>query len=236
MNNLKLLPLYIVTAFFSGAALLYFQWAFYKEALTMAFISVPVLILLSRKQIPVFMFGVLLLSIGYAVQQAGSPLTTIGTYSLLSIFQFSLWSTVDGLKGLNEEIESLKHQRLALLHKEGVLKVLSLQEFVEQAFWLLKTNSRRDRTWLMEVVPTADCLAETERLERAVLSSISKERDLVTSKHGAVYLLVKETEQSPLIPFLKRLEKAMDSESTSTGYEINRTTITKVSEMGNLLS
>lgn len=202
----------------------------------MAFVSVPILIFLSRKQIPVFLFGVLLLSVGYAVQQSNNPLTTIGTYSLFSIFQFSLWSAVDRLKELAEETERLKHQHRALLHKKGELKALSLQDFIEQAFWLLKTNSRKERTWLMELVPAADCLVETKRLEQAVLCSISEESDLVTRKHGAIYLLVRETEQLPLSPLLKRLEKAMDSPGGTTAYEINRTAITKVSEMGNLLS
>lgn len=236
MNKLKLLPLYIIVALFSGAAILYFQWPFYEQALVMALASVPIMLFLSRERMPVFLFVVLLVSIGYAAQEPAYSLTSIGTYFLLSVFQFSLWSTADQMKQLMEETERLKEQRQVLLQKDGELRLLSLQEFVEQALWLLKTNNRKERTWLMEVMPAINCPVQTAKLERAALGSIARERDLVTSKHGAVYLLVKETEKESLQPLLKRLEKAMGSENQSAGYEIKKTVITKVCEMGSLLN
>ena len=79
MNKLKLLPLYIVLAFFSGAALLYMRWPFYEQALLVALVSVPVIFLLSRKWVPVFLFAVLLVSVGYASQEPAFVFTSIGT-------------------------------------------------------------------------------------------------------------------------------------------------------------
>ncbi|MGM0897894.1 MAG: hypothetical protein ACQEV0_08340 [Bacillota bacterium] len=236
MNKLKLLPLYIVLAFFSGASLLYFQWPFYDKAIAMALVSVPIMLVLSRKWIPILLFAILLVSIGYALQEPSDPMASVGTYFLLSIFHFSLWSITEQIKKVEEETKKLKVQRVELLEKGGELRALSLQEFVEQALWLLKTNNRHERAWLMEVVPAIECPKQTAELERAALGAITRERDLVTSKHGAVYLLVKETEEGSLQPLLKKLEREMASQNGAVQYEVRRTVITNVGEMGSLLN
>lgn len=235
MNKLKSMPYYIILALMCGAALLHFQGPFYEQALVMALASVPIMLFISRKQIPLFLFGVLLVSIGFAVYEPVHSLSAIGTYFLLSVFQFSLWSTTDQVKRQMEETELLKKQRQILLQKNGELRVLSLQEFVEQAFWLLKTNNHQERTWLMEVVLAIDCPVQMEKMKRAVLVSIDREHDLVTSKHGAVYLLVKGTEQEALQPLMQRMKNALETDGQSVGYKINKKAITKACEMGSLL-
>ncbi|MBT2581571.1 hypothetical protein [Planococcus sp. ISL-109] len=236
MNRLKLLPLYIVLAFFSGALLLYVRWPFYEQALLVAIVSVPAIFLLSKKWIPVFLFGVLILSIGYASQEPAFVLTSIGTYFLLSIFQFSLWSTADKLKQTADETDRLREQYDFLSQKNGELRVLSLQEFIEQALWMMKTSTHKERTWFMEVVPAMNCPVLTAELEQVALCSIASGRDLVTSKEGKVYLLVKETEEQALQPLIHSFEKAMHAEDHIFAYEIRKTRITKVAEMRSLLS
>ncbi len=202
----------------------------------MAIVLIPILLLFSEKYIPLFLLGILIVSIGYAALEPAELLTSLGTYFLLSLFQFSLWSIANQLNLLEEETIRLNDQRKVLLDKDAELKLLSLQEFVEQAFWMLKTNRRDEYAWLMEIVPAIDCPLLIEGLERAALVSIAKNRDLVTSKRGTVYLLVRRTEKQSLQPLLKRLEQAMVSENQSTGYEIKKTAITKVSEMVSLIN
>lgn len=236
MNELKILPLYIVLAFFSGAILLYVRWPFYEQALLIAFVSVPVIFLLRRKWIPLFFLGILVLSVGYAWQEPAFALGSIGTYFLLSIFQFSLWSTVDKLKQAAEETTRLKEQHHSLSIKTGEMRVLSLQEFVEQALWMLKSPNRKERAWFVEVVPLSNCPVSTAALEQIALDSIAKERDLVTSKEGAVYLLVKATEEQALQPLVQIFEEAMYTKSDSVTYEIRKSRITKAHEMTSLLS
>ncbi|MEZ0482266.1 hypothetical protein [Planococcus sp. SSTMD024] len=236
MNKMKFLPLLIGLALFSGLALLYFRWPFYEHALAAAFISVPFILLLPRKWLPAFLFIVLVASIGLAIQKPTASLTSIGTYFLLSVFQFSLWIVSEQMKSLEEESVRLELQRQSLLQKEGELRALNLQEFVEQALWMLKTSKRKERAWLMEVTPYINCPARILELERAALLSIVGERDLVTSRKGAVYVLVKETEEDPVQPLVKRIERVMGAEAGPARYKIKKTAITTVGEMGNLLS
>lgn len=236
MNKLKFLPFFICLALLSGIMLLYFRWPFYEYAVAAAFLSVPFILLLPRKSLPVFLFLVLLAAIGTAFQQPAASFTSIGTYFLLSVFQFSLWVVSEQVKMLGEETEHLKEQRRSLLRKEGELRVLNIQEFVEQALWMLKTSKREERTWLMKVTPFENCPVQTSKLERAALQSIVRERDLVTSRKGAVYVLVKETEEDSIQPLLKRIEQEMSVKSESATYEVKKTAITTVGEMGSLLS
>lgn len=236
MNKLKYLPLFICLAFLSGIALLYFRWPFYEYAVAAAFLSVPFILLLPRKWLPAFLFLVLIAAIGTAFQEPAASLTSIGTYFLLSVFQFSLWAVSEQVKLLEEEMGRLEVQRRSLMEKDGELRALELQEFVEQALWMLKTSKRKERTWLMEVTPFANCPVQTSELERAALQSIVRERDLVTSRKGAVYVLVKETEEDSIQPLLKRIEQEMGAKSEVATYEVKKTAITTVGEMGSLLS
>lgn len=236
MNNFKFLPFFICIALFSGIALLYFRWPYVEFAVAAAFLSVPFILLLPRKWLPAFLFLVLVAAIGLALQDPAASLTSIGTYFLLSIFQCSLWAVSEQVKLLEEETVRLKEQRLSLLQKDGELRVLELQEFVEQALWMLKTRRRQERTWLMEVTPFVNCPVQTSELKKATLQSIVRERDLVTSRKGAVYVLVKETDEDAVQPLLKRIEQEMSAKSESATYEIKKTAITTVGEMGSLLS
>lgn len=236
MNKMKFLPFLICLAFLSGVALLYFRWPFYEYAVAAAFLSVPFILLLPRKWLPVFLFLVLIAAIGTAIQEPAASQMSIGTYFLLSVFQFSLWAVSEQVKSLEEETVRLESQRQSLLQKNGELRALELQEFVEQALWMLKTSKRKERAWLMEVTPFINCPLQTSELERAALLSIVRQRDLVTSKNGAVYVLVKETGEDSVQPLLKRIEKAMGAESKPARYEIKKTAITTVGEMGSLLS
>lgn len=236
MNNFKYLPFFICLAFFSGIALLFFRWPFYEYALMVAFVSVPFLLWLPRKQLPVFLFVVLIASLWMAVQEPAAAMKSIGNYFLLSVFHFSLWTVSEQLKLLAEETKLLKDERELLLQKDEELRALNLQEFVEQALWMLKTNKQQDRTWLMEVAPFASCPLQTRELERAALLSIVRERDLVTSRKGAVYLLVKETGEDSVQPLVKRIEQAMETEHEPARFKITKTAITSVGEMGSLFS
>lgn len=236
MNKVKILPFLISLALLSGAALLYFRWPLYEQAVAAAFLSVPFILLLPRKWLPAFLFLVLIAALGLAVQEPADALTSIGAYFLLSVFQFSLWAVSEQLKSLEEETIRLEEQRQSLLQKHGELRALELQEFVEQALWMLKTSKRKERTWLMEVTPFVDCPAQISELERAALLSIVRQRDLVTSRNGAVYVLIKGTGEDSVQALVKRLEQIMDATSEPARYEIKKTAITTVGEMGSLLS
>lgn len=236
MNKTKFIPLLLCLAFFSSAGLLYLRWPFYEQALMAAVISVPIILVLPRKWLPIFLFAILLASIGIALQDPPAYLTSMGIYFLLSIFQFSLWATAEQLKQLTEETNRLKTQQHELLQKDRELRPLDLQEFVEQALWMLKTNSHKERTWLMEVIPSVKCPIQTAELERAALKSIVRDRDLVTSRQGSIYLLIKEKEGDSIQTLLRRLEKAMSIKNQTPRYEIKKTPITNVCEMGSLLS
>lgn len=236
MNKFKFLPFFICLALFSGIALLYFRWPFYEYALAAAFLSVPFIMLLPRKWLPAFLFLFLLMAMGMAFQEPASSLASIGTYFLLTIFQFSLWVVSEQVKLLEEEMGRLELQRRSLMEKGGELRALELQEFVEQALWMLKTNKRKERTWLMEVTPFANCPVQAAELEQAALQSIVRERDLVTSLKGAVYVLVKETGEESIQPLLKRFEQEMGAKNEPVTYKVKKTAIKTVGEMGSLLS
>lgn len=236
MNRLKLLPLYIVLAFFSGASLLYLRWPFYEQALFVALISVPVIFLLSRRWMPIFLLGILIISVGYAWQEPAFVLTSIGTYSLLSVFQFALWSMADKLNQVADETVRLKEQHCALSQKNGELRVLTMQEFIEQSLWMVKTNKPKERAWFMEVLPSVNCPLLTAELEQVALGAISKERDLVTSKEGKIYLLVKAAEEQALQPLIHCFEEVLHAENRSASYEIKKKSIAKVVEMRSLLN
>ncbi|WP_211654738.1 hypothetical protein [Planococcus alpniumensis] len=236
MNKYKFLPFFICLAFLSGIALLFFRWPFYENAIAAAFISVPFILLLPRKWLPAFLFLVLIVSIGIAAQEPADSMTSIGSYFLLSVFQFSLWVVSEQVKLLEEEAIRLEAQRQSLLKKGGDLRALNLQEFVEQALWMLKTSKRKERAWLMEVTPSVNCPIMISKLERAALLSIVRQRDLVTSRKGAVYVLVKEANGDAIQPLLKRIEQAIGAQNELSGYEVKKTAITTVGEMGSLLN
>ncbi|MBU9673690.1 hypothetical protein KQ939_05365 [Planococcus sp. CP5-4] len=236
MNEFKFLPFFICTALFSVIALLYFRGPFYEYAVAAAFVSVPFILLLPRKWLSALLFLILIAAIGTAFQAPAASLGSVGNYFLLSVFQCSLWAVSEQVKLLEEETVRLEEQRLSLLQKDGELRALELQEFVEQALWMLKTGKRRERAWLMEVTPFVNCPIKTSELEKAALQSIVRERDLVTSRKGAVYVLVKETEEDSIQPLLKRIEQVMGAKSEPASYEVKKTAITTVGEMGSLLS
>lgn len=236
MNKMKFLPLLICLAFFSGVALLYFRWPLYEYAVAAALLSVPFILLLPRTWLPAFLFLILAAALGMAIQVPAASLTSIGTYFLMSVFQFSLWAVSEQVKSLEEETGQLEAQRQSLLQKNGELRALDLQEFVEQALWMLKTSKRKERAWLMEVTPFVNCPVQTSELERAALLSIVRQRDLVTSRNGAVYVLVKETGEDSVQPLLERIEQLMGAGNEPARYKIKKTAITTVGEMGSLLS
>lgn len=88
----------------------------------------------------------------------------------------------------------------------------------------------------MEVTPFVNCPVQTSELERAALLSIVRQRDLVTSRNGAVYVLVKETGEDSVQPLLERIEQLMGAGNEPARYKIKKTAITTVGEMGSLLS
>ncbi|MFC4712810.1 hypothetical protein [Planococcus dechangensis] len=215
---------------------MYMRWPFYEHALFVALISVPVIFLLSRRWIPVFLLAILIISVVYAWQEPAFVLTSIGTYGLLSVFQFALWSIADKLNQVADESARLKEQYEVLSQKDGELRVLSLQEFFEQSLWMVKTNKPKERAWFMEVLPPVNCPLLTTKLEQVALGAISTERDLVTSKEGKIYLLVKVAEEQALQPLIHRFEEVLHAENLSAAYEIKKKSITKVVEMRSILN
>lgn len=235
MKSIKHIPYYIALALCSGAALLFFKWPFYEQALVLSVISVPVLLVLSRQWIPVYLFIVLLISIAFALSEPVTAVASIGTYFLMALFQFSLWSSAELLRRQAEETGQLRKRRDALLLQEGDLRALNLQEFFEQALWMMHTKNTKERTWLMEIVPSFGNAEMLPKIESAVLGHVFGECDLVTSTETSVYVLVKETEEKNLQSLSHRLIAEMPA-GHGEAYEIRKTLINGVGEMRGLLS
>ncbi|AUD14382.1 hypothetical protein CW734_12970 [Planococcus sp. MB-3u-03] len=121
------------------------------------------------------------------------------------------------------------------MRKEGQLRALDLQEFVEQALWMLKTSKREERTWLMEVTPLSTAPSRHRNWARGIAVDCPGAGSRNKPK-GAVYVLVKETEGDSIQPLLKRIEQKMNAKSEAATCEVKKTAITTVGEMGSLLS
>src|SRR5699024_1702382 len=128
---------------------------------------------------------------------------------LFTAFLLTYWVLLSYFKSVGYENERLQHEvkQLQRFYPSGVL---THNEFIVQAGWVLKAVERNDSTaWFVKL----DLLYENKRvqknlqgtIEEIVLNSIRDKFDLVTAKHNQIFIILRSTDEHGIKIVLDRI-------------------------------
>ena len=202
----------------NGWAILYFQLPFYQEAIIVAVISLLLMTFIHERF--VFLYAMVLV-ISYATfltvysfihhQPTSVQLLYVYDHLLLTSFILLYWILLNYTKKSGYENEALRQQVKLLQKYVSQTSILTVNEFMEQARWMLTSAKRsKQQVWLVEQTITyTNKYTEQNLLEKIGeigLQSIRKQFDLITFHDEGIYLLLRDTDRDGVDVVLQRIE------------------------------
>lgn len=203
----------------NGWAIVFLSLPFYKEALIIGGVSIIVMVILHEQYIFLYAITVALLYGAFLTTYAfiytpSSEIQLLYMYNhlLLTSFILMFWILLNLLKNIGYENSDLKRQVQLLQKYNGTTQILTINEFKEQAQWLLKSSERNsEQAWLLQIrvnyfnQRTKKNVQET--LEKVALQTIRQKFDLVTAEKNFIYLLLKNTNPEGVQRVIDRYEE-----------------------------
>lgn len=128
---------------------------------------------------------------------------------LITSFLLLYWVLVHLFKSLTNENQMLSNKvaRLEKIDKDTL--ILTLDEFLYQARFILSSTRRSSEAWLVEMdVHSISEFAQTslqEYMEMIVLNSVREQFDIVTASPGKIYFILKHTNEAGVNVVLDRV-------------------------------
>lgn len=224
MRNNFILTTLVLGMIINGWAVIFLELPFYGETILILGLSILIMAVLHEKYVFLYAItvalscGVFLIIYAFAHQQSAEvQILYMYSHLLLTSFLLLNWILMNFIKKLGYEINDLKHQLKLLEKYNGVTKILTLQEFSEQAKWLLKSSERnQEESWFVKICidppnkRTKVNLQET--LEVLAVQTIRQRFDLITSNSGVLYLLLKNTDIDGAERMMERFREKCQAE------------------------
>ncbi|WP_088008527.1 hypothetical protein [Indiicoccus explosivorum] len=222
-DNLKLGVL-LLLLLAAGWAILVIPLPFAREVAFVAGLSVLVMAAVHERYVflyamsAILSYGAFLTFYAFLTgRQSVSELPYIYSHLLLTAFLLLYWVLLNKIKHIGYEKDELKRQ-IGLLQKyTGHSELLTANEFIEQAAWIMKAGERKkEQAWFVEISlehesrRTRDSLMAS--LERTIKNTIRQKYDLVTSVNDTIYLLLKDTDEAGAARVVERYHENLRTE------------------------
>ncbi|ALS76550.1 MULTISPECIES: hypothetical protein [Planococcus] len=247
-NNLKLGILILMVLGF-GWALFSLVLPFSTEMLLVAGLSILFMTLIHERY--VFLYGIsIILSYGvfltvfafFFTQRPDLEIMYVYSHLLFTGFILSFWLLLNQIKQIGYEASELRRQVQLLQKYHGETDILTVNEFTEQAQWVLKTTERRqEEAWFVEItINTKNKRTQQnikESLERATLSTIRQKFDLATSTGQSIYLLLKDIDEEGVRLMMERYRDKVKQELNllDSPYEVRKEQVSNLNELSRAL-
>lgn len=218
MNKNFIISLLILLLLVNGWAFVYFQLPFYEETIVLAGLSLLLMTFIHQRFVFVYsiamVIGFAAFLTGYAFmyeQPADVQVLYIYDHLLFTSFIFLHWILLHYAKAIGYENNELKQQVKLLRRYTEHTKILTRQEFLEQAKWVLNSVRRsKQQAWLVELSMTykSKLTEQTlqEKIEEICLKTVRHQFDLITYHEKSVFLLLRDTNRMGVNTVLNRIE------------------------------
>lgn len=219
MNRNAIISILILLLLANGWAIVYFQLPFYQLSLSMLAVSLLIMSMIHERF--VFLYAITLV-IAYAAfltiyafvgnHPSDIQLLYIYDHLLFASFMIIFWVLNNLIKRISYENKDLKEKVELLTKRRPDTKVLTFNEFLEQAKWTLTSTRRNQKqAWLVELRITEKSKRTRkvvrEKVEELGLNSIRNNFDLITANETDVFILLRDTEKQGVSIVLQRIEE-----------------------------
>ncbi len=232
-----------------GWALFSLVLPFSNEMLVVVGLSIVFMTIIHERY--VFLYGIsIILSFGvyltvfafFFTQRPDLELMYVYSHLLFTGFILSFWLLLNQIKQIGYEASELRRQVQLLQKYHGESDILTVNEFTEQAQWLLKTTERRqEEAWFVEItISTKNKRTQEniiELLERATLSTIRPKFDLATSTGQSIFILLKDIDEEGVTLTLERYRDKVKQELNllDTPYQVRKEQVSNLNEFSRAL-
>jgi len=207
MRNQFIFGLLMLLVLLNGWWIITADLPFSQIDLVLAGLSLIVMTILSSRFIFLYLaiivlgYGGFLTGYSFWFNYTGTIQTQyIYDHLLVTSFLLLYWVLVHQMKTLAMENKELEKKVAKLEKIDKDTQILTPDEFLYQARYILSSTKRHGEAWLVEMdiyqkgVYTQDNLQEY--LESIVLHSIRGQFDIVTAAPGKIYFILKDTDQA----------------------------------------
>lgn len=224
MNKNLILAVLILTILLNGWAIAFLALPFYQAALIIGGVTIFTMTIVHERYVflcaivAALSYGAFLTAASFAYQQPATvQLLYAYSHLLLTSLLILYWVLMNFIKKIGYENSQLSQQVQLLQKYRGVTHVLTLTEFEEQAKWLLNSSKRnKEEAWFVEMdISYSNSRVKVvlqEDLERIALQTIRQKFDLITSRNGVIYLLLKNTHADGVQQVLTRFHENVQGE------------------------
>lgn len=217
MNNHLRASLLVLLVLFVGWTITMADLPFSETDCALAFVSIVLMSLMPDRFIFAYIVFILLGYGGFLTfwtfthyNASVSQMHYMYEHLLVTVFLLASWALMHLIKSLTRENELLKLQVAKLEKLDSQTNILTPQEFIYQAHYVLSDVNRKGEAWLVEIdlLPQPGTVKESlqESLEAIVLESVRLNFDLVTATDSKIYIILKNTDESGLQIVLNRIE------------------------------
>lgn len=244
LKNLTM-PILLVLILAIGWVILTLRLPFYQETIFIIIISLLIMTIINEKFIfgytisIILVYGAVLTLEAFLNNQSGDmQLLYIYAHLLVTSLLVLYWILLDQLKNIGTENIDLKRQIQVLKRYTNHTEILTINEFMERASWLLKTSERQKKeAWLVEIIIkfpnklTQENLRES--LEYLAGKAIRQKYDLVTSTDNSIILLLQNASENGVKIMLERYYDQVKSELNliKPPYTIQKKLITSTNQL-----
>lgn len=219
--TISLLLLFILV---NGWAIITLKLPFYQETLFLIGLSLLIMTIINEKFVfgytisLILVYGAVLTVEAFLNKQPGNiQIMYIYTHLLVTSLLVLYWILLNQLKNIGYENIELKRQIQFLKRYNNDTEILTINEFMERASWLLKTSERQNNeAWLVEIIIhypnklTHNNIQES--LEYLAGKTIRQKYDLVTSSNSRIILLLQNASEDGVQIMLQRYYDQVKSE------------------------
>lgn len=196
----------IITLLVAAGTILYTELPFYHE--TLIFIAISIIIMGVIPEDFIFLYGIIVI-LGFgtfltieAIKTSSQENQVLYMYIhlLATVFLLVYWVLLQYLKSIGSENKLLKRQITLLAKYDTEFKVLTINEFIENAKMIYQIASRRnEELWLLKVHINSQNKSTNQNLKESLskvsLSSTRKEFDIITLKNLTIFILLQNTHE-----------------------------------------
>jgi len=219
MKNTANLTFLLLLTLLAGWGMMTADLPFTQVDIILAAVSLIVMSLLPNRFVFVYLvaavlgYGGFLTAYAFLNNQTGPiQYEYIYDHLLFTAFLLVFWVLTYLVKSISQENSSLKLQVARMEKLDKDTSILTPQEFIYQAKYILSDVKRnRGEAWLVELdlLTLSEYTQESlqDYLEAIVLASVRIQFDIVTATENKIYMILKNTDETGLLVVLGRIEE-----------------------------
>ncbi|WP_165820806.1 hypothetical protein [Pueribacillus theae] len=237
--------LLIIFLLINGWFFVYLQLPFSGEAILVALLSILFMALVRERfaflyaVTLVLCYGIFLTVQAFLhIETSDVQLLYVYNHLLFTSFILSFWILLNYIKKIGYKVDGLIEQVHELQKYNQKTGILTRNEFMNQAEWVIKSIARgHGEAWFVEITITYKNKRIQknlqELLEKVVLQSIREKFDLVTATKNTIYILLKDTHEEGVEIVLNRIHELSKKELNfvDTPYKIKMEMVKELSQL-----